>query len=177
MSTGPGLRVLCFRLGGRMFAVDIMGIREILRGQRFTPVPHTPAHVAGVLNLRGSLIPVLDLYPVVLGEPAPERTDEPKLVVVRGQGKTAALLVDQVLDVVTVDAAVLTPVPGARAAPDSVVLAAFQRDDCEGEVVVRPMMYLALTYDHRIVDGREAVVFLRHVKELIETPARILIET
>ncbi len=45
-----------------------------------------------------------------------------------------------------------------------------------GEVVIRPMMYLALTYDHRIVDGREAVTFLREIKEAIEDPARILIE-
>ncbi len=46
----------------------------------------------------------------------------------------------------------------------------------EGHVVIRPMMYVALTYDHRIVDGREAVLFLRRVKEVIEDPARMLIE-
>jgi 2-oxoglutarate dehydrogenase E2 component (dihydrolipoamide succinyltransferase) len=45
-----------------------------------------------------------------------------------------------------------------------------------GEVVVRPMMYLALTYDHRIVDGREAVTFLKRIKDVIEDPARILLE-
>ena len=46
----------------------------------------------------------------------------------------------------------------------------------DGEVVVRPMMYLALSYDHRLIDGREAVRFLVTVKELIEDPARILLE-
>ena len=46
----------------------------------------------------------------------------------------------------------------------------------EGQVVIRPMMYVALTYDHRIVDGREAVSFLRRIKEAIENPARMLIE-
>ena len=46
----------------------------------------------------------------------------------------------------------------------------------EGAVVVRPMMYVALTYDHRLVDGREAVTFLRRIKETVEEPARILIE-
>ncbi len=45
-----------------------------------------------------------------------------------------------------------------------------------GQVVIRPMMYLALTYDHRIVDGREAVTFLKRIKEAIETPARMLLE-
>jgi 2-oxoglutarate dehydrogenase E2 component (dihydrolipoamide succinyltransferase) len=46
----------------------------------------------------------------------------------------------------------------------------------EGQVVVRPMMYVALTYDHRIVDGREAVTFLRRIKEVIESPSRMLLE-
>jgi len=45
-----------------------------------------------------------------------------------------------------------------------------------GNVVIRPMMYIALTYDHRLVDGREAVSFLKRVKEVIETPARMLLE-
>ena len=44
------------------------------------------------------------------------------------------------------------------------------------EIVVRPMMYLALTYDHRIIDGREAVMFLRTIKEVLEDPARMLLE-
>jgi len=45
-----------------------------------------------------------------------------------------------------------------------------------GQVVIRPMMYVALTYDHRLVDGREAVTFLKRVKELVENPVRMLIE-
>ncbi|HZZ71069.1 MAG TPA: 2-oxoglutarate dehydrogenase complex dihydrolipoyllysine-residue succinyltransferase [Pirellulales bacterium] len=46
----------------------------------------------------------------------------------------------------------------------------------DGNVVIRSMMYLALTYDHRIVDGREAVTFLRRIKEIIENPLRMLLE-
>jgi 2-oxoglutarate dehydrogenase E2 component (dihydrolipoamide succinyltransferase) len=46
----------------------------------------------------------------------------------------------------------------------------------DGNVVIRPMMYVALTYDHRIVDGREAVTFLRHIKDFVENPARMLLE-
>jgi 2-oxoglutarate dehydrogenase E2 component (dihydrolipoamide succinyltransferase) len=45
----------------------------------------------------------------------------------------------------------------------------------DGQVVVRPMMYLALTYDHRIIDGREAVQFLVAVKEGLEDPARMIV--
>ncbi|MDE0099070.1 MAG: 2-oxoglutarate dehydrogenase complex dihydrolipoyllysine-residue succinyltransferase [Truepera sp.] len=46
----------------------------------------------------------------------------------------------------------------------------------DGQVVIRPMMYVALSYDHRIVDGREAVTFLRRIKEAVEAPARMLLE-
>jgi 2-oxoglutarate dehydrogenase E2 component (dihydrolipoamide succinyltransferase) len=46
----------------------------------------------------------------------------------------------------------------------------------DGQVVIRPMMYIALTYDHRIVDGREAVTFLKTIKEVLEDPARLFLE-
>lgn len=46
----------------------------------------------------------------------------------------------------------------------------------EAAVVIRPMMYLALTYDHRLIDGREAVTFLKKIRDTLETPARLLIE-
>ena len=46
----------------------------------------------------------------------------------------------------------------------------------KGAVEIRPMMYIALTYDHRLIDGREAVTFLKRVKELVQDPARFLLE-
>ena len=46
----------------------------------------------------------------------------------------------------------------------------------DGQVVIRPMMYVALTYDHRLVDGREAVQFLVRIKECVEDPERMLLE-
>ena len=45
-----------------------------------------------------------------------------------------------------------------------------------GQVVIRPMMYLALSYDHRIIDGKEAVQFLVNMKENLEDPARLLLD-
>jgi 2-oxoglutarate dehydrogenase E2 component (dihydrolipoamide succinyltransferase) len=44
-----------------------------------------------------------------------------------------------------------------------------------GEIVIRPMMYVALTYDHRLIDGKESVQFLVAVKQLLEDPARLLL--
>jgi len=65
-------------------------------------------------------------------------------------------------------------------APQSAILGMHKIQDrpvvIEGQVVVRPMMYVALTYDHRIIDGREAVQFLVAVKEALEDPARLLLQ-
>jgi 2-oxoglutarate dehydrogenase E2 component (dihydrolipoamide succinyltransferase) len=46
----------------------------------------------------------------------------------------------------------------------------------DGQVVIRPMMYLALSYDHRLIDGRESVGFLVAIKDLLEDPTRLLLE-
>ena len=64
--------------------------------------------------------------------------------------------------------------------PQSAVLGLHRIEDravvVNGEVVVRPMMYLALSYDHRLIDGREAVTALKIIKEAIEDPTRMLID-
>ena len=46
----------------------------------------------------------------------------------------------------------------------------------DGKIEARPMMYVALTYDHRLIDGREAVTFLKRIKEVVEDPARIVLD-
>jgi 2-oxoglutarate dehydrogenase E2 component (dihydrolipoamide succinyltransferase) len=65
-------------------------------------------------------------------------------------------------------------------APQSAILGMHKVQDrpvvVEGQVVIRPMMYLALTYDHRIIDGRDAVQFLVVIKDCLEDPARLLLQ-
>ncbi len=64
--------------------------------------------------------------------------------------------------------------------PQSAILGMHKIEDrpvaVDGQVVVRPMMYVALSYDHRIIDGREAVTFLRTIKDNVENPERLLME-
>jgi len=64
--------------------------------------------------------------------------------------------------------------------PQSAILGMHATQDrpvaIDGEVVIRPMMYLALSYDHRIVDGKGAVGFLKTIKELVEDPGRIVLD-
>ena len=65
-------------------------------------------------------------------------------------------------------------------APQSGILGMHKIQDramvVNGQIVIRPMMYLALSYDHRIVDGREAVTFLVRVKDLLEDPSRLVLD-
>ncbi|MGZ3365546.1 MAG: 2-oxo acid dehydrogenase subunit E2, partial [Caulobacteraceae bacterium] len=65
-------------------------------------------------------------------------------------------------------------------APQSGILGMHKIQDrpmaINGQVVIRPMMYLAVSYDHRIVDGKEAVTFLVRIKEAVEDPQRLLLE-
>jgi len=64
--------------------------------------------------------------------------------------------------------------------PQSAILGMHKIEDrpvvVDGQIVIRPMMYLAMSYDHRIIDGRESVTFLRTIKELLEEPARLLLD-
>ncbi len=64
--------------------------------------------------------------------------------------------------------------------PQSAILGMHKIEDRavveNGQIVIRPMMYLALSYDHRIIDGKESVTFLRTIKELLEDPTRLLLD-
>jgi len=129
------LDALCLRVGDRFFALDIFCIREILRAQAVTQVPNAPSELAGVANLRGDLIPVVDLHRTLLRRDRGELQEEARLVVVRSDENTAGLLVDQVLDVVTVPTEELRPVPGATPR-SSAVVAAFRKEVTAGAAEV-----------------------------------------
>ena len=64
--------------------------------------------------------------------------------------------------------------------PQSAILGMHKIEDrpvvVAGQIVVRPMMYVALSYDHRLIDGREAVTFLRRIKDFVENPERMMME-
>ena len=154
--SAASLEVLCFRVGERVFSVDIMGIREILRSHSITPVPHAPESVAGVLNLRGELVPVVDLHHALMQQQQSDwASDECKLVVVRAGGRTAGMLVDQVLEVVSVGADELNPVPGKDApGGGNAVVAAFRRElDGEGMAVVMLLRLSTLLAETGINDA------------------------
>lgn len=96
------IELLAFRLGEQEYCVDIMSVREIRGWSKATPLPFSPAHVKGVINLRGTVLPVIDLA-VRLGMSPIEGDERNVIIVVSVDGQTAGLLVDAVSDILSVD--------------------------------------------------------------------------
>jgi purine-binding chemotaxis protein CheW len=101
--------LISFRVGEQEFCVDIMAVREIRGWSPATPMPHSPSYVRGVINLRGAVLPVIDLGER-LGLGAAEPTARHVIIVARIGARTVGMLVEAVSDILTVtDAVVQTP--------------------------------------------------------------------
>ena len=88
-----------FMLGHEEYAVHILGIQEIIKPIEFTRVPGTPAHILGVFNLRGSVIPLIDLRQK-FGLPAVRRTDETRYIVMKNSHNEAGFLIDSLTEAI-----------------------------------------------------------------------------
>ena len=95
---------ITFIANGQEFAANIMAIREIRGWTDTTPLPHVPHYVRGVINLRGNVLPVVDLK-ARLGLGMTEATPKHVIIVVAHSNKTTGILVDAVSDIITVSAA------------------------------------------------------------------------
>ena len=107
-SVVQNIQLACFNLGDSLFAVDIMRIREIVLPQQRSPLPGSSHLFEGVINLRGVVIPVMDLRKR-FGMPAAMDDVPGKLLIVSLARQTLALAVDNVLEVITVAAGDIKP--------------------------------------------------------------------
>ncbi|MHB8876580.1 MAG: chemotaxis protein CheW [Myxococcaceae bacterium] len=108
---GPGVQLCAFCLGSEEYVIDIMRIEEILQLQKVTPVPRAPSFVEGVVNLRGVIVPVVDLRKRLSSGPPRPRL-KPKLLVCRIGRRRVGLMVDGVTEVVRVQKSDIKPAPG-----------------------------------------------------------------
>jgi purine-binding chemotaxis protein CheW len=101
---------VAFRVGAQEFCIDIMGVREIRGWAAATPLPRAPAYVRGVINLRGAVLPIVDLamrFGLGLTEPTPRSV----IIVVQVYQQVVGLLVDAVSDILTTSEASMQPTP------------------------------------------------------------------
>ena len=105
-----GSQFLTFNLGEELYGMDILHVQEIKGVTAVTKIPNTPPHIKGVLNLRGTIVPIIELR-TRFGMPAGERTTMTVIIVVVVREKVMGLLVDSVSDVVSFDKKDLQPTP------------------------------------------------------------------
>lgn len=101
---------ISFAIGNDQYGVDIMAVREIKEWSGSTPLPKQPDYMRGVLNLRGVMIPIIDLR-CRFGQGLTDASPMHIVIVVQVGGKTVGLLADQVLDIIEVSGSQVQPVP------------------------------------------------------------------
>ena len=110
-STGGGInQFISFAIGDDQYGVDIMAVREIKGWSQINPLPGQPDYMRGVLNLRGAMVPIVDLR-CRFGMGTTEATPLHIVIVVQIGGRQVGLLADRVLDIVDVEVARVQPVP------------------------------------------------------------------
>ncbi|MEJ2409072.1 MAG: chemotaxis protein CheW [Novosphingobium sp.] len=102
--------LITFEIADQIFALDIMSIREIRAWTPVTPMPRVPSYVAGVVNLRGTVLPVIDLA-ARLGWKPTEATPRHAIIVCQVNGQSQGLIVDSVSDIVALNTDTLQPPP------------------------------------------------------------------
>jgi purine-binding chemotaxis protein CheW len=104
------LQLAAMHLADEVYGIDIACIHTVITPQAITPVPKTPSFVKGVINLRGRVVPVIDLRDRFGLPPAPEEKNRSKrIVIVEIEGVQAGLIVDAVSEVVRIPASAVTP--------------------------------------------------------------------
>jgi purine-binding chemotaxis protein CheW len=110
VKTGSSRELISFRIGEQEFCVDIMVVREIRGWTPATPLPRSPSFLRGVINLRGAVLPIVDLAARLGFEPA-EPTQRHVIIVAQIDRQIVGLLVDAVSDILTVGDDVVQPPP------------------------------------------------------------------
>lgn len=104
------IEIIAFRLHDQEFCVRTTTIREIRGWAPSTPIPHAPQDVVGVMNLRGSVIPIIDLA-YKLGMPSTAANERSAIVVTEVRNMVIGMLVDRVSDILTIKASEVQPAP------------------------------------------------------------------
>lgn len=95
------IQLVIFKLGREEYGVSILQVQEIKRITEITRVPHTPEYIKGVINLRGSVLPVIDLKRR-LNLPQQESTDNTRIIIVKVEEISVGMIVDAVSEVMTI---------------------------------------------------------------------------
>jgi purine-binding chemotaxis protein CheW len=102
--------MITFLVGSQEFCIDVMSVREIRVWTPATPIAHAPSYVAGVINLRGTVLPIID-FAARLGFPPAEPTTRHAILVAQIGDQTVGLLVEGVSEILTITEDLIQPTP------------------------------------------------------------------
>jgi purine-binding chemotaxis protein CheW len=146
----------CVEVRGRVYGLDVAQIREIVRAQEVTPLPRAPALIEGVIDLRGAVIPVIDLCRALHGTPS---ADGPtlRIAVLEVDGMAIGLRVEAAVDVLSIDAASVEEPPAlATQAGYDAVRAVIRRPEASPVLVLSMEHLLESVYRSARAGGEEA---------------------
>lgn len=109
-AAAPPIQFVSFAIGNEQYGVDIMAVREIKGWSEITRLPNQPDYVCGVLNLRGVIVPIVDLR-CRFGQGRTETTPLNIVIIVQIADRPVGLIGDRVLDIISVEASEIRPLP------------------------------------------------------------------
>lgn len=145
----------CVEARGRLYGLDVAQIREIVRAQEVTPLPKAPVLIEGVIDLRGAVIPVIDLCRALHGTPATEGPTT-RIAVLEVDGMAIGLRVEAAVDVLSIDAASVEEPPAlATQAGYDAVRAVIRRPEASPVLVLSMEHLLESVYRSARSAGEE----------------------
>ncbi len=143
------MQLVSFQLANELYGVEITKVREIILVTAITRIPQTPHYVKGLINLRSTVIPVIDLR-ALFGLPEEDLTDESRIMVLQAGGRTVGIVVDAVSEVLRVKHEQIAPPPPT--------VAGLGREYLTGIVRIGERLLILLDIDKTLGDkGAEAL--------------------
>lgn len=146
----------CFEVKGSVYAIDVAYVKEVVRWQPVTTLPRAPALIEGVVDLRGAVVPVIDLSRALYGESS-DPGARTRIVVAEIDGLTLGLVVDAAVDVLSVDVSALDDPPAlATQAGYDATRAVVRRPDAPPILVLSLEHVLESVYRSALEPGEDA---------------------
>ncbi len=134
------MQLVGFTIGKELFGVNILMVQEIIRSAKIATVPNAPVFVQGVINLRGNIIPVIDLRKRLVLESIEINPEDTWIIILEIDGKTTGFIVDSVTEVLKVDKKTIEP-------PPDIVVAGLESQYIHGVCDIGDNLLIILDFD------------------------------
>jgi purine-binding chemotaxis protein CheW len=153
IETAGELQIVSFKIGNEEYGINILDVQEINRMTQIISIPNTPAFIEGIVNLRGRIIPIVDLR-TKLGLHKKETDNSTRIVVIDLEGKTIGFIVDSVSQVLRIPANISEPPPE--------LISGVNRKFIKSVVKLESNLLILLELN-TLFDSEEKTLLLKHI--------------